>query len=92
MGIHPAEDVTNGAVLAASVHSLQNNQQRMLAFGIKNVLKTGQFFQLEPQLWQGMFLVGEVTGLVGIVSRQVGIGAFLDDVFFPGSHEVKIIG
>ena len=82
LGIHPTEDVTNGAVLAAGVHSLQNNQQRMLAFGIKNILKTGQFFQLELQLWQGMFLVGEVTGLVGIVSRQLGVGVFLDEVFF----------
>ena len=37
--IHAGEDVTDGAVLARRIHSLQDDQQRLLLAGVEDFLK-----------------------------------------------------
>ncbi len=81
------KDVANSAILSTGIHGLQDHQQRMLALGVQHVLQLGQFLKLELQLGFGVFFVGKVTCLVGIVLGQVRVGIVFYQVSFPSIHE-----
>lgn len=82
--IDPAEDVLNGAVLAAGVYHLQHDEQRALPFRVQLGLEVLDAAALPRQLLHGVGLVLVRPGVGRVHGRQIEGGAGWNPVVGEG--------
>ncbi len=68
--VDAAHDVANGAVLAAGVHRLQDDQQGVLVLGVEHFLKLAQARPVALQVFEGVLFGPVFSRVIGIIIRQ----------------------
>lgn len=86
LGVNSREDVANGAVLAPCVHGLKDNEQRLAAICIKNILQFSEPSDGFLQLGHSLIFVGVISGETGIVPGEVYLATGRNDETFMKVH------
>ena len=65
LGVQAGHHVLDGAVLARSVHGLQDEDQPFASIGVKSILQSGHFLQVFGGFGQDLFFVDPIGLAVG---------------------------